>query len=100
MPSLWADTIQTWRDELDRVEAHQLAYVPQCQGRWEPLCGFYRVAALEDLVQYGAAGGRSLQRWLNQHPIAAIPLEDEGLLVNVNTPEDWAQWAASNDQAL
>ncbi len=97
LPNLSAATLAAWRGELTQVEAHQLAYLPQRQGRWEPLCGFYRVAALEDLRRYVALGGKSFQPWLNQRPVAAIPSADERMLVNVNTPTDWAAWQTAID---
>jgi molybdenum cofactor guanylyltransferase len=92
LPNLAATPLQTWRAQLDQVEPHCLAYLPYCQGRWEPLCGFYRTTALADLQQYAAAGGRSLQKWLQQRSVAAIPGVDEHLLVNVNCPADWTAW--------
>jgi molybdenum cofactor guanylyltransferase len=105
MPNLSAAVLATWRNELANLEPHYLAYLPQRQHRWEPLCGFYRVTALDSLKAYAATGERSLQAWLNQQTppgrvvsrIAPIPATDEVLFVNVNTPSDLAQWQRTKD---
>jgi molybdenum cofactor guanylyltransferase len=93
LPNLSAATLQAWRNDLATVDPNTLAYLPQRQGRWEPLCGFYRATALEDLRRYVAGGGRSFQPWLNQRSVEAIPVTDDGVLANLNTPADWAEWS-------
>jgi len=93
LPNLSAATLQAWRNDLATVDPNTLAYLPQRQGRWEPLCGFYRVTALEDLRRYVAGGGRSFQPWLNQRSVEAIAVTDDGVLANLNTPADWAEWS-------
>lgn len=102
MPNLSAAVLTTWHNQLDYLAPQALAYLPQRQHRWEPLCGFYRVAALESLEQYAATGGRSLQAWLNQQAIsgrilAPIPNTDEAMFANVNTPSDLAKWQNAKD---
>lgn len=94
MPSLSAPVLSTWRQGLAALPPAALAYLPQRQGRWEPLCGFYRAAALDDLRQYVSTGGRSFQPWLNQRSVVPIALTAEtvGMLANLNTPADLAQW--------
>ncbi|MBW4485117.1 MAG: molybdenum cofactor guanylyltransferase [Tildeniella torsiva UHER 1998/13D] len=97
MPNLSVAVLSTWRDQLAHLSPHHLAYLPKRQQRWEPLCGFYRVAALESLKQYAATGGRSLQDWLNQQAIAPIPHVDAAMLTNINTPDDLAEWQKTKD---
>lgn len=115
MPNLSAAVLTAWRDELTNLEPQYLAYLPKRQHRWEPLCGFYQVAALEFLQEYAATGERSLQAWLNQQAmpgqmlvssrfpflggrrlyasrIASIPNPDAAMFANVNTPGDLAEW--------
>ncbi|PSR15532.1 molybdenum cofactor guanylyltransferase [filamentous cyanobacterium CCP3] len=93
MPNLSAATLGPWRTELASIPLPYLAYLPQRQHRWEPLCGFYRTAALESLRQYAIASStRSLQGWLNQNPVQPIPAVDDALLANLNTPAEWQQW--------
>ncbi|MFQ4140186.1 molybdenum cofactor guanylyltransferase [Nodosilinea sp. PGN35] len=117
MPNLSATVLATWREQLAALAPHHLAYLPQRQQRWEPLCGFYRTAALDSLKRYANTGGRwsetgprgpSLQGWLKQQAvpgrilvssqssdasrIVPIPQVDGALLTNVNTPEELAEW--------
>ncbi|WOD41362.1 molybdenum cofactor guanylyltransferase [Nodosilinea sp. E11] len=94
LPNVSAAVLQTWRDQLAKLSPDALAYLPQRQGRWEPLCGFYRTSALADLQRYVAAGGRSFQPWLNTQTVAPIALtaQTEAMLTNLNTPADLAQW--------
>lgn len=94
MPNLSAPVLSTWRQGLVALPPLTLAYLPQRQGRWEPLCGFYRATALDALRQYVAAGGRSFQPWLNQRAVAPITLTAEtgAMLANLNPPADLAQW--------
>ncbi|MBD2230325.1 molybdenum cofactor guanylyltransferase [Phormidium tenue] len=97
MPNLSAAVLATWRNQLDNLEPQYLAYLPKRQQRWEPLCGFYRVSALDALEQYANTGRRSLQAWLNQQAIAPIPNIDEAMFANVNTPSDLAEWQKTRD---
>lgn len=93
MPNLSVATLSAWRNELATIPLPYLAYLPRRQHRWEPLCGFYRTAALESLRQYAiAASTRSLQGWLNQHPVRPIRSVDDALLTNLNTPTELQQW--------
>ncbi|PZV02653.1 MAG: molybdenum cofactor guanylyltransferase [Leptolyngbya sp.] len=122
MPNLSAAVLTAWRNKLANLEPQYLAYLPKHQHRWEPLCGFYRVAALESLEQYAETGGRwsktgprgpSLQGWLNQQAIpgrivdpsqlpnasriAPIFDTDAAIFANVNTPRDLAEWQKARD---
>ncbi len=97
MPNLSAAVLTDWRNQLANLEPQYLAYLPKHQHRWEPLCGFYRVAALDTLEQYAATGERALQAWLNQQAIAPIPDIDEAMFVNVNTPSELAAWQKTKD---
>ncbi|TVQ12088.1 MAG: molybdenum cofactor guanylyltransferase [Leptolyngbya sp. DLM2.Bin27] len=94
MPNLSAAVLGQWRDQLAEVAPEAVAYLPQRQGRWEPLAGFYRVSALADLQTYIDSGGRSFQPWLNQRPVTPIALTKQtaATLINLNTPTDLAQW--------
>ncbi|MEN9203843.1 MAG: hypothetical protein Q6K92_09555, partial [Thermostichus sp. DG_1_5_bins_95] len=58
------------------------------QRGWEPLCGFYRLSQMHQLEAFVSSGGRSFQVWLEQIPTAVLPLTDQGMLLNCNTPED------------
>jgi molybdenum cofactor guanylyltransferase len=94
LPNLSAAVLGDWRSQLAEVAPEAVAYLPQRQGKWEPLAGFYRVSTLADLQAYVDAGGRSFQPWLNQRPVTSIALTEQtaAMLVNLNTPTDLAQW--------
>jgi molybdopterin-guanine dinucleotide biosynthesis protein A len=89
LPQLRADVLNQWVQELPRVQADQIAYLPRRDERWEPLCGFYRTSCLPSLQRYLATGERSFQSWLDQHPVEVIPDAPASLLTNCNTPEEW-----------
>lgn len=88
LPNLKADVLQTWKHQLDSLPPTTLAYLPQINGRWEPLCGFYRHSCLPLLEAFIHTGGRSFQRWLDQQPVTVIADVDPALLLNLNTPAD------------
>ncbi len=88
LPNLDEAALREWASHLDDLPPSVMAYLPQLQGRWEPLCGFYRVACGASWQAYLATGNRSFQGWLNQQSVAAIPQVDPAWLVNLNTPDD------------
>lgn len=90
LPRLEASVLQHWGQALAELPDSVLAYVPQTEQGWEPLCGFYRKTSLKSLQEFAARGDRSFQQWLNTipaHPITPIPAD---CLFNCNTPDDWA----------
>ncbi|WP_233258507.1 molybdenum cofactor guanylyltransferase [[Phormidium] sp. ETS-05] len=91
LPLLQPEILRRWASQLPNLPNHILALVPQREGRWEPLCGFYRRPALEHLKEFIAAGGRpSLQKWLALLPVQPLILaETEArMLLNCNRPSD------------
>jgi molybdopterin-guanine dinucleotide biosynthesis protein A len=90
MPCLDPQLLQEWAGQLDQLPDSQLALVPQHLERWQPLCGFYRCQSQPSLQQFITQGGRSLQAWLNQAPVQALPITaaESRTLWNCNTPED------------
>jgi molybdenum cofactor guanylyltransferase len=90
LPQLDAEELQRWSAQLNRLPLTTLALVPQRNEFWEPLCGFYRVAARSSLNLFIQEGGRSFQAWLSRLPVEALPLgETQGeMLFNCNIPED------------
>lgn len=92
LPNLSSAVLRPWVGDLTSLAPEILAYLPRRQGRWEPLCGFYRLRCVESLQAFIETGGRSFQRWCAQSPVAQMQLQDETLLVNLNTPQDLAQW--------
>ncbi|MEB3288507.1 MAG: molybdenum cofactor guanylyltransferase [Leptolyngbya sp.] len=94
MPHLAQTALPQWRYHLAQLSPSVLAYVPRPGHRWEPLCGFYRLACGASWQAYLATGQRSFQAWLNQLPpsaAAVIPDVDPNGLMNLNEPDDLAQ---------
>lgn len=91
LPNLSEMALREWGSHLADLPPSVVAYVPQIQDRWEPLCGFYRIACGASWRAYLESGRRSFQGWLNQSSVAAIPRVDPAWLVNLNTPKDVAQ---------
>ncbi|MGF1459964.1 MAG: molybdenum cofactor guanylyltransferase [Leptolyngbyaceae cyanobacterium] len=89
MPKLQANTLRQWSRNLSQLPPTAIAYLPQTNQGWEPLCGFYRPSCGASMRTYLATGQRSFQAWLDQsHVVPILPVPDE-ILTNCNTPEDW-----------
>ncbi len=89
LPNLDAVTIAGWIENLDAIPAGTIAYLPQSEKGWEPLCGFYRSNCRNALQQFIDQGERSFQRWLQTQAVAILPVGDRRIFDNCNTPEDW-----------
>lgn len=92
LPALQTDVLDQWKQALPQVAPDKIAYLPRHPKGWEPLCGFYRGDCLSNLQAYVATGGRSFQHWLDQQNVQTIPNVPSEMLVNCNTPADWAQF--------
>jgi molybdenum cofactor guanylyltransferase len=90
LPNLTAAAVQDWAAELAALPPETIAYLPQGEKGWEPLCGFYRSACRASLAAFVQSGGRSFQRWLAGQSVAVLVVGDRAILQNCNTPEDWA----------
>lgn len=89
LPNLDKAALPSWVSHLDYLPPSVMAYLPHVQGRWEPLCGFYRGTCGASWNAYLSTGQRSFQGWLHQHSVAMIPGVDPAWLVNLNTPDDF-----------
>ena len=65
----------------------------------EPLCAIWEPAAAAALAAYAAGGGHCPRKFLIRHAAPLLELEDPRALDNVNTPEEYAQAAATLDAA-
>jgi molybdenum cofactor guanylyltransferase len=88
LPNLKAEVLQTWVQQLEEVDSIAIAYLPRHPKGWDSLCGFYRRDSLAGLQGFIESGGRSFQRWLAQHSVAELALENKQMLLNCNTPAD------------
>jgi molybdenum cofactor guanylyltransferase len=84
------------RSLLDAAEARGCAVLlPYSHGgRPEPLCAIYRRDALDSLRQRFEAGVRKITAALDGLTVARFDAADDLSFQNVNTPEDWAVYAA------
>jgi molybdenum cofactor guanylyltransferase len=85
LPNINAGVIQTWTQNLP---AQAIAYLPQSEKGWEPLCGFYQRHCQDALAEFVAAGGRSFQQWLVDQRVEVLVVSDRDILFNCNTPDD------------
>lgn len=92
LPALRVEVLQRWVQQLSERSSNVVAYLPRHPKGWEPLCGFYRSTCLPRLETYVAAGGRSFQPWLAHQSAQAIPDIPMEMLINCNTPEEWAAY--------
>ncbi|TVQ61887.1 MAG: molybdenum cofactor guanylyltransferase [Spirulina sp. DLM2.Bin59] len=90
LPCLDSEILTRWRGELADLPPTTQAMIPRWGERWEPLCGFYRGDLGPMLMAYLDQGERSLQGFLNQLEVKALPVGegDRPHLHNCNTPTD------------
>jgi molybdopterin-guanine dinucleotide biosynthesis protein A len=84
------------RQLLEEAEAvpDALALLPHTPGgRPEPLCSVYRAAALAELQRRFQEGVRKVTLALEGLPVHHLEITEPLHFQNVNTPEDWAEYA-------
>lgn len=92
LPRLDESVLRAWAATLPNANDQIVALLPKNpKGWWEALCGFYRRQCLPDLEAFIRQGGRSFQRWLSQRAVQELPLADQTMLFNCNTPDDVKQ---------
>lgn len=90
LPRLQGTVLQNWAGQLANMPENAIALLPRSTKGWEPLCGFYRLRCLPALTEFIQGGGRSFQQWLAQHTVQELPLTEQEMLFNCNTPADLA----------
>ena len=80
-----------------RRSAASVVVLETGDGRAHPLCGVYGLDVLDRLELTFAAGVRSLQEALRSEAVERVPAPDERWAANVNTPEEWAAFAAAHE---
>lgn len=98
LPCLQSEVLRTWATQLSQIPTEHCALVPCRNGRWEPLCAYYRPQCQPYLQQFTRSGGRSFQRWLNQLPVSCITETPAmaNMLWNCNTPSDYQHQTISD----
>jgi molybdopterin-guanine dinucleotide biosynthesis protein A len=93
MPQL--DPNRLGRLLLDAVQSEADALLPlNGEGRPEPLCAFYHQRCLQPFNAAFAAGIRKVMTAIETVRTLRVPVAEESLFQNVNTPEEWAGHAA------
>jgi len=90
LPYLQVAVLQEWVTQLPSDPERAIAHLPRHPKGWEPLCGFYHRRCLGSLETFITAGGRSFQNWLADQVVKPLPLTDQQMLFNCNTPADLA----------
>ncbi|AFZ44068.1 molybdenum cofactor guanylyltransferase [Halothece sp. PCC 7418] len=88
LPKLTVAELEFWVQQLANVSEDVIALIPRSSAGWEPLCGFYHQSCQKLLGEYINQGGRSFQRFLDQHSVAELTVRDRAVLFNCNTPQD------------
>ncbi len=93
MPGLTAAFLKAL---LDFAESKQLKIVVPAgnDALWEPLCAVYHESVRETLQRAFAAGTRKITAAFGSIPVGIYPVTEMAHLKNLNTPEDWAGYAA------
>lgn len=87
MPNLPADLPERLARGLGPAAG---AALPRIDGELQPVCGLWRVTALDRLADYLASGQSSLRGFAAACGLAAVDFggDDAALFANANTPED------------
>jgi molybdopterin-guanine dinucleotide biosynthesis protein A len=88
LPCLQEQIFWDWRLRLAALPPQTVAALPKSERGWEPLCGFYRLGQLHHLQTFLQTGEKSFQAWLSEIPTVTLPLADQRMLTNCNTPAD------------
>src|SRR5262249_36178629 len=93
MPGLTVDLL---KQLLDTAQSKQLKILMAegDGGKREPLCAVYHRSVLASLQGAFAGGTRKVTAAFGDIPVAVYPVSEMAHLANLNTPEDWAGYAA------
>ena len=93
MPGVSADFLAGLLDRAEREDAGALLPAGP-SGRLEPLCAVYHGSSRKPLQDAFARGIRKVTAALGGLRLVRLPVPEAALFQNVNTPEDWAGYAA------
>lgn len=94
MPELTADFLRGLLAAAEAARADVLMPAGP-SGRPEPLCAVYRAAARDTLAAKFDSGVRKITTAFDNLHVVQLPVPGARFLNNVNTPMDWAEYAAS-----
>ena len=88
MPGLAAEPLRMLLGQVARFPgAH--AIIPEIGGRPQPLCAVYHRRCLPRMEQALMEGRFKIMLAIAEADAVRLPVENEGLFRNVNTPEEW-----------
>ena len=87
-PFLPTDLVVRLLDGIERAEA--LVAMPNTLEGPQPVFALVRRQVLPQLDAFLAAGGRGIQAWCHQLPLALVEFADDGAFANINTREELA----------
>ncbi len=93
MPGVSADFLAGLLDAAERSGAGALLPAGP-SGRLEPLCAVYHGNSRQTLLDAFARGVRKVTAALDGLRVVRLAVPEAALFQNVNTPEDWAGYAA------
>jgi len=85
-PFLPVDLVIRLREEVERTDA--LIAMPYTPEGPQPVFALMRRQVLPLLDAFLAAGGRGIQAWCHQLPLALVEFADDGAFTNINTMEE------------
>ncbi|GAB4310115.1 MAG: molybdenum cofactor guanylyltransferase [Geminocystis sp.] len=89
LPYLSLKEVKLWVSQLSQIPSEVMAFLPQNEKGWDCLCGFYRSSCYSSLNNYLQTNNRSFQRWLNEEKVRPIQIENQQVLFNCNTVQDY-----------
>ena len=93
LPGLTTEFLQELLDTAERKPLDLL--IPKTEhGRLEPLCAVYHRNALAELERAFAGGTRKVTAAFEGLRVETYPVRESAHFQNLNTPEDWARYAA------
>jgi molybdenum cofactor guanylyltransferase len=94
MPQVNGAFLAGLMESAERSQACEAVAAVNAEGAWEPLCAAYRRSALAGLEAAFHNGMRKMARALENVKVAPWMVVEPKYLQNVNTPEEWAEYAA------
>lgn len=91
MPGLRAGSMRRWIEAATRSGADALLCVGP-SGLPEPLAAVYRSRCMAAVRESLDAGVRKVTEALKNLQVVHFELDNEAMMANVNTPEDWARF--------
>ena len=90
MPRIQQPTLRTLKDAFKKNPTQQPIVVPTFNGQYGHPVGFHQAFFAEIAALTGDQGARPI---LQQHPsnIVEVPVEDAGVVVDIDRPEDLAE---------